>query len=241
MKLKLIISPVILVALTMAHVSAAPDKPKVVTEVAVRLGGEGPEGVAYDAKSDLFYFVAESIIYKVDRKGKIKKRIEREDRTRYRGITRTAKGQFLALAASASEIHVFDSKGGFAKKIKLPMSPNYRAISCSVDGRTIYVSDRSKIVVFDVNGKKTKEIAIPNGDIQGIAATSDGSLWVVDDETLIVTLLDKKGKKVRGISLKGLAKHTDPEGLALDAKSEILYVSFDRSSSLVGVDISASE
>lgn len=210
MKLRLIISAALFLTLTSAQVGAA------------------PEGVAYDADTGHFYFVAESTIYQTDQKGGIKKRIGLEDKVRFRGIARTAKGQFLALAASSSEIHLIDSEGKLLKRIKLPKSPSYRAVSCSEDGKTIYVSDRSRIVVLDADGKKTKVINIPNGDIQGIAATSDGGLWMVDDETLVVTLLDKAGKKAHEISLKGLTDHIDPEGLSLDPEGEFfMFASID--------------
>ncbi len=238
MKLRLIISAALFLTLTSAQVGAAPDKLQVATKFAVKLGNDGPEGVAYDADTGHFYFVAESTIYQTDQKGGIKKRIGLEDKVRFRGIARTAKGQFLALAASSSEIHLIDSEGKLLKRIKLPKSPSYRAVSCSEDGKTIYVSDRSRIVVLDADGKKTKVINIPNGDIQGIAATSDGGLWMVDDETLVVTLLDKAGKKAHEISLKGLTDHIDPEGLSLDPEGGILYVCFDRSSGLIGIDLS---
>ena len=56
--------------------------------------------------------------------------------------------------------------------------------------------------------------------------------------TLVVTLLDKAGKKAHEISLKGLTDHIDPEGLSLDPEGGILYVCFDRFSGLIGIDLS---
>lgn len=238
MKLRFHFPATIFLLLTIATTNADPHKPKVVTEFAVNLGGDGPEGVAYDAHNGHFYFVAGSTIYQTDRKGGNKKRIGQAAGARYRGITRTGAGHFFALDASSSKIHVYDSEGKIRETIQLPESPSYRAISRSEDGGTIYVSDRNKIVVLDADGKQTGVIVIPDGDIQGIAATSTGGLWVVDDETLVVTLLDKTGKKQQEIALKGLTEHVDPEGLWLDYKGKNLYVSFDRSSTLIGIDIS---
>lgn len=238
MKLKSKILAAFALFLTPALVDAGPEKPKLISDFAIKLGAEGPEGMAFDAGTGQLYVVAGSNIHRTNRKGGEIVRLGGKPGARYRGLTRDAEGNLLALAASASEVHTFDANGKFLGAVKLPASPSYRAISCSKSGEIWYVSDRSGIVVFKCNGAKKKEIEIPGGDIQGIAATAKGELWVVDDETLEVTLLDRKGKPRHAISLRELTKHTDPEGLWLDEEGKTLRVSFDRSSAVIEIDIS---
>ena len=191
MKPKSLVLAVFALSATTMLACAGPEKPKIVNDFAIDLGAGGPEGIAFDARLGHFYFVVESSIYRSDRKGGNIKRIGGKDGVRYRGITRNAKGHFLALASSSSEVHTFDANGRFLSTLELPVSPDYRAISCSKNGKTIYISDRSKIITFKANGMKIREFEIPGGDIQGIAAGPRGHLWVVDDETLEIKLLNQ--------------------------------------------------
>jgi DNA-binding beta-propeller fold protein YncE len=142
--------------------------------------------------------------------------------------------------AARGHVIVYDGLGLYQRTIGEPKElTRPTGIAVSGDGERIYVVDRAtnesdnhRVVVYDKEGRKLKEIGHRgsgpgefNVPVQA-AVGSDGKLYVLDAGNFRVQVFDADGKHLRSFGTNGdsIGSFARPRGIAVDAASRV-YVS----------------
>lgn len=153
------------------------------------------------------------------------------------GITGDSEGNVFVSDLYNGSISIVDAKGNFiryfAEKDPSEKTIEYPGSIRIVDNK-VYVTEirQSKVVVFDMEGKKLKELGEP-GEKPGqfkapnaVTADKDGNIYVTDSGNQRVQLFDKDGKFVRVVA--GSADGSvlvNPRGIGVDTRGIVYIVS----------------
>lgn len=153
------------------------------------------------------------------------------------GITGDSEGNVFVSDLYNGSISIFDQKGTFIKYFA-EKDPSEKTIeypgSIRIVDNKVYVTEirQSKVVVFDIEGKKLKELGEP-GEKPGqfkapnaVTADKDGNIYVTDSGNQRVQLFDKDGKFVRVVA--GGADGSvlvNPRGIGVDTRGIVYIVS----------------
>lgn len=137
-------------------------------------------------------------------------------------------------------ISVHESKGKFIKYFA-EKKPDEKLIDTPgglrIFDNKVYVTDirKSKVYVFDLNGKKLMEIGkmgLKEGEFRApnaVTVDKEGNIYVVDTGNHRVQIFDKTGKFIRIINGskdgKGASSFINPRGIGVDSKGNLLVVS----------------
>lgn len=156
------------------------------------------------------------------------------------GIAGDSKGNVYVADLYNGGISVHDSKGKFIKYFA-EKKPAEKTIETPgglriIDNK-VYVTDitKSKVYVFDMEGKKLLEIGkmgIKEGELRApnaVTADKEGNIYVVDTGNQRVQVFDKKGKFLRIINGspdgKGPSQFVNPRGIGIDSRGIVYVVS----------------
>ncbi|KNZ70541.1 NHL repeat containing protein [Thermincola ferriacetica] len=156
------------------------------------------------------------------------------------GIAGDNKGNVYVADLYNGGISVHDSKGKFIKYFA-EKKPAEKTIETPgglriIDNK-VYVTDitKSKVYVFDMEGKKLLEIGkmgIKEGELRApnaVTADKEGNIYVVDTGNQRVQVFDKKGKFLRIINGspdgKGPSQFVNPRGIGIDSRGIVYVVS----------------
>ena len=74
-------------------------------------------------------------------------------------------------------------------------------------------------------GKIKDKIRIKGYDLEGVAADSDGTVFVVDEALCEVISIDSYGNEINRFKLDiGSSKNNGPEGICIDTDKRYLYI-----------------
>ena len=153
------------------------------------------------------------------------------------GITGDSEGKVFVSDLYNGSISVFDDKGTFLRYFA-EKDPSEKIIeypgSIRIIDNKVYVTEirKSKVVVYDMDGKKLKEFGEP-GEKPGqfkapnaVTADKDGNIYVTDSGNQRVQLFDKEGKFVRVVAggVDGSVL-VNPRGIGVDTRGIVYIVS----------------
>lgn len=137
-------------------------------------------------------------------------------------------------------ISVHDSKGKFIKYFA-EKDPREKLIEAPgglrIYNNRVYVTDiqQSKVLVFDLAGKKLQEIGklgVKPGELRApnaVTVDKEGNIYVVDTGNQRVQEFDKNGKFIREINGskdgKGASLFVNPRGIGIDSRGNLVVVS----------------
>jgi DNA-binding beta-propeller fold protein YncE len=171
------------------------------------------------------------------------------------GIAGDKDGNVYVADLYNGNISIFDEKGKFIKYFE-EQDKNAKSIQSPAGIRIfdekLYVTDikSSKLVVFNLQGKKLLEIAKGENDDDllnapnGLATDNDHNIYISDSGNNRVVVYDQKGKYLRTVNGskdgKGSSAFVNPRGIAVDSRG-ILYVVNNLTHFVYGFDESGKE
>lgn len=153
------------------------------------------------------------------------------------GITGDSEGKVYVSDLYNGSISVFDDKGKFIRYFA-EQDPSEKVIeypgSIRIANNKVYATEirKSKVVVFDMAGKKLLELGEP-GEKPGqfkapnaVTADKDGNIYVTDSGNQRVQLFDKDGKFVRVVAGGSDGSVlVNPRGVGVDTRGIVYIVS----------------
>ncbi|MHB1125398.1 MAG: 6-bladed beta-propeller [Bacillota bacterium] len=156
------------------------------------------------------------------------------------GIAGDSQGNVYVADLYNGSISVFDGKGNFIKYFAEQNPKENTIISpggLRIYNDKVYVTEiqMSKVLVFDMEGKKLKEIGEPGvnpGQFRApnaVTVDREGNIYVVDTGNQRVQIFDQEGKLLRMINGSpdgtGNSVFVNPRGIGIDSRGIIYVVS----------------
>jgi len=173
-----------------------------------RAPGNAPSGIAWDGKT--LWHSNEGVIYKLDERGNILKKMSR----RYRGANGLvwASGKLWMSNARQRKIYALDGVGDVIKSFS---PPGNLPFGLAWDGKNLWHSDLNtqSIYKMGLNGSIIESFKVPFAHPSGIA-WDKYYLWVAAPEEQKIYKLSEKGDVVSSLSSPALS----PKDIALDGQ-----------------------
>jgi len=156
------------------------------------------------------------------------------------GIDGDSQGNVYIADLYNGTVSVHDSKGKFIKYFA-EKNPREKILETPgglrIFNDKVYITDiiKSKVLVFDLNGKKIMEIGkmgVKPGEFRApnaVTVDEEGNIYVVDTGNSRIQIFDKTGKFLRmfngSADGKGSSIFVNPRGIAIDSRGIIYVVS----------------
>jgi uncharacterized protein YjiK len=197
-----------------------------------------PSGLALSYDGKFFWAVSDdkSLIYKIDKNGKIlaKLRVNGED---LEGITVINSNSLAIILERTREVVVVDTLGNEITRNKInvkgKLNEGLEGICYDVFENNFYFVNEKKpglLIKTDANFNEIfrKEIKFARDYSEIFFAKEDSTLWILSDESEKIIQTDRNGKKLKEYGIKVI----QPEGLIVDYKNKIVYVVSDKTEKL---------
>jgi uncharacterized protein YjiK len=197
-----------------------------------------PSGLAIAYDGRFFWTVSDdkSLIYKIDKNGKVLKTIvvSGED---LEGITVINSNSLAIILERSREVVVVDTFGNEITRKKINVSgklnEGLEGICFDVYENNFYLLNEKEpglLIKTDKNFNEIfrKEIDLAKDYSDIFFAKEDSTLWILSDESEKIIQTDRNGNKIKEYGINVV----QPEGLIVDYKYKIVYVVSDKTENL---------